>query len=130
MCFGSFSASSSHSFVCSCHTTPLACPQLHDCLSMFAEKEKLEDIEGYKCENCKKQTGAWKKLSVYKPPSVLILRLKRFSGGGLARFSRFSKNSARVSVDTGVRREQLVKMFFSSLAHVVGPYDLDGAFSG
>ncbi len=67
---------------------------------MFAEKEKLEDIEGYKCENCKKQTGAWKKLSVYKPPSVLILHLKRFSGGGLSRFSRFSKNSARVSFDT------------------------------
>ena len=73
---------------------------LHDCLSKFTEKEKLEDIEGYKCEKCKNQTGACKKLSIYKPPNVLILHLKRFSGGGLSRFSRFSKNSARVSFDT------------------------------
>jgi len=70
---------------------------LHDCLSKFTEKEKLEDIEGYKCEKCKKQSTACKKLTVYKMPRVVILHLKRFSGGGFSRFSRFSKNSARVS---------------------------------
>lgn len=75
--------------------------RLQDCLSKFTEKENLEDLAtGYKCEKCKKSGGgACKKLTIYKAPRVLILHLKRFSGngGGFSRFSRFSKNSARVS---------------------------------
>ena len=73
--------------------------RLKDCLTKFTEREDLEDVEGYKCEKCKWQRGACKKLTIYKAPKVLILHLKRFSGGGLSRFSRFSKNSARVSFD-------------------------------
>jgi ubiquitin carboxyl-terminal hydrolase 4/11/15 len=74
---------------------------LHDCLSKFTEKEKLEDdAEGYKCDKCKNQRRAYKKLTIYKAPPILILHLKRFSGGGgLSRFSRFSKNAAKVSFD-------------------------------
>lgn len=74
---------------------------VHDCLAKFTEKERLDKHEGYKCERCKETGAANKKLVIYAPPPVLILHLKRFSGGGLSRFSsRLSKNAARVGFDS------------------------------
>ena len=36
------------------------------------------EAEGYKCENCKKNTGLSKSLSIFRFPQVLVIHLKRF----------------------------------------------------
>ncbi|CAD7937557.1 unnamed protein product [Amoebophrya sp. A25] len=55
-----------------------------DCFRRFTEREQL-DVNDYRCENCKNSRKISKRLSIYKPPRVLVVHLKRFSH---SRFSR------------------------------------------
>jgi len=62
--------------------------ELTDCFRCFTEKENLD--ADYHCEACKARKGLTKRLTIYKPPRVLVVHLKRFSH---SRFSREKLNT-------------------------------------
>uniref|UniRef100_A0A6B2KZ39 Ubiquitin carboxyl-terminal hydrolase n=1 Tax=Arcella intermedia TaxID=1963864 RepID=A0A6B2KZ39_9EUKA len=39
---------------------------------------KIEQLNGYQCEKCQALVDAQKQLSIYQPPNILMLQLKRF----------------------------------------------------
>ena len=45
----------------------------------FSKEEKLDKENLYKCENCKKELEANKKIEIYHIPKILIIHLKRFN---------------------------------------------------
>ena len=45
----------------------------------FSKEEKLDKENKYKCENCKNELEANKKIEIYHIPKVLIIHLKRFN---------------------------------------------------
>jgi ubiquitin carboxyl-terminal hydrolase 8 len=51
---------------------------LKTCMSMFTSEEQLDPKNKWFCPDCKQDTQAYKKLGIWKLPSVLILHLKRF----------------------------------------------------
>jgi len=51
---------------------------LHQCLHLWSETEQLDDDNLWYCPRCKKHQRAWKQLSLYRAPSILIIHLKRF----------------------------------------------------
>ncbi|GMH76981.1 hypothetical protein TL16_g07255 [Triparma laevis f. inornata] len=51
---------------------------LVDCIRKFSVKEQLEETEMWYCSKCKKQVPAFKQLSIWKTPPILIIQLKRF----------------------------------------------------
>lgn len=48
---------------------------LADCLTVFQSEEELDS---YKCEKCKKEARAKKRLSIHRFPKNLVINLKRF----------------------------------------------------
>jgi len=52
------------------------------CLREFQALEELDQDEKINCEKCKRPTKSTKRLSIERPPQVLILHLKRFSNDG------------------------------------------------
>ena len=63
---------------------------LKDCFRKFTESEKLPS--DYKCDECKSRSCVSRRLSIYKPPRVLVLHLKRFA------FSAFSRGKLNTLV--------------------------------
>ena len=50
---------------------------LEQCLDQFQQEEQLTDFH-YECQNCKKNQGVIKQLTLNKCPNVLVFQLKRF----------------------------------------------------
>lgn len=48
---------------------------LYTSLDDFVESE---NVEGYKCENCKSKDTCMKKTTIWKAPEILVIQLKRF----------------------------------------------------
>jgi len=49
---------------------------LQECISRFCEPE---EVENYKCDKCKTEGKALKKMSIFQLPPKLIIQLKRFN---------------------------------------------------
>ena len=45
----------------------------------FSEEEKLDKDNLYRCENCREELEAKKKIEIYHLPQILIIQLKRFN---------------------------------------------------
>lgn len=56
---------------------------IEQCLQNFSIGETVS----YKCESCKVESTATKKMSIFRAPKKLIIQLKRFSSGNMSRFS-------------------------------------------
>ncbi|EJK44726.1 hypothetical protein THAOC_36712, partial [Thalassiosira oceanica] len=65
---------------------------LMDCIYKYCEREQLDDSEPWYCSKCKDHVRAWKKISVYRTPPILIIHLKRFHVS--------SETQLRVKIDT------------------------------
>eukprot|EP00003_Mantamonas_plastica_P012263 TRINITY_DN221_c0_g2_i4.p1 TRINITY_DN221_c0_g2~~TRINITY_DN221_c0_g2_i4.p1 ORF type:complete len:459 (+),score=162.20 TRINITY_DN221_c0_g2_i4:1305-2681(+) len=44
----------------------------------FQQYTHRETVEGYKCSGCKESVDAQKRTSIYKPPNILVVQMKRF----------------------------------------------------
>jgi len=56
------------------------CDSLQDCLRHYTAREMLDQGAAlYKCEKCRRQTRASKRLTIHRPPNVLAISLKRFN---------------------------------------------------
>ena len=53
--------------------------KLEKLFSEFSKEEKLDRDNLYKCEKCKEESEANKKIEIYHVPKVLIIHLKRFN---------------------------------------------------
>lgn len=51
---------------------------VEECLNNFIRIEEFDTDVGYKCETCDRVVSAQKQLTIYKPPPVLVLSLKKF----------------------------------------------------
>ena len=65
---------------------------LMDCLKEFCKEEKLDGDNKYNCERCDKKVNAIKKISIWEPPEILIIQLKRFKND----YYRTSKTNSKV----------------------------------
>ncbi|KAK1444592.1 ubiquitin carboxyl-terminal hydrolase like protein [Babesia gibsoni] len=57
--------------------------KLVDLLSAFVSPEILDNSNKYNCPSCKRQQRATKALSIYKPPRIMNIVLKRFEVGAM-----------------------------------------------
>lgn len=55
---------------------------LYDALEEYTRKETLDADNKWKCDGCKKRVCATKQLTIFRPPLILCIQLKRFSFGG------------------------------------------------
>ena len=53
--------------------------KLEKCIEEFSKEEKLDNDNLWKCDNCKKELEANKKIELYHIPKILIITLKRFN---------------------------------------------------
>ena len=60
-------------------------------LKMFTKKETLDKHNMYKCSGCSKRVCAVKQLTVFRPPLVLCIQLKRF------KYSSFGMRGGKVN---------------------------------
>merc|ERR1719295_1650709 len=59
-------------------------PSVRSALSHFTDPEILDEDNMYNCSKCKKKRRAIKQFTIFEPPNVLCIHLKRFEvGGGL-----------------------------------------------
>ena len=49
-----------------------------DCIAKYCEREQLDESDAWYCNQCKEHVRAWKQFSMYTPPPILIVHLKRF----------------------------------------------------
>eukprot|EP00501_MAST-03F_sp_TOSAG23-6_P002665 GSMAST32.ASY1.ANO1.2812.1 assembled CDS len=54
---------------------------LRDCLAKFSTQEQLGKNDQWYCSKCKKFKQAYKQLTIWKLPRILVLHLKRFQHG-------------------------------------------------
>jgi len=73
-------------------SNPISISTIQEGLSLFFEKEQLEEKEVYKCEVCKNSSCAVREFYLSKCPLTLALHLKRFSGSSYL----ISKSSIKV----------------------------------
>ncbi|WFD01715.1 ubiquitinyl hydrolase 1 [Malassezia obtusa] len=59
--------------------------QLDDCLDEFTRAEQLGEDDLWYCPSCKEFRQATKKFDLWKVPDILVVHLKRFSAGRMAR---------------------------------------------
>mgnify|MGYP000082206448 FL=1 len=52
---------------------------LRKCLTKFATREQLGEMDTWYCPGCKEHVQAFKKMDIWKLPPVLVFHLKRFS---------------------------------------------------
>jgi ubiquitin C-terminal hydrolase len=57
---------------------------LADCLNLFSAQEQLDGDNAWFCPKCKEHREAFKQVTLWTLPNVLVVHLKRFrqSGGG------------------------------------------------
>ncbi len=65
---------------------------LYDCFKLYCKPEVLDDSNKYKCHTCNKLVNATRELSIWEPPTILIIHLVRFTQYG----SRYVKNHTDV----------------------------------
>jgi ubiquitin carboxyl-terminal hydrolase 4/11/15 len=70
---------------------------LHQCLHLWSETEQLDDENLWYCPRCKKHQRAWKQLSLYRAPPILIIHLKRFQ------YTSWFRDKIDVSVEFPLR---------------------------
>ncbi|MCO5585236.1 hypothetical protein L7F22_039169 [Adiantum nelumboides] len=58
---------------------------IEDCLNEFTKEEQLGESDPWYCPNCKEFKQATKKFDLWKVPDILVVHLKRFSGGRISR---------------------------------------------
>jgi ubiquitin carboxyl-terminal hydrolase 4/11/15 len=51
---------------------------LHDCMTAFSSREQLGNDDAWYCPKCKKHVRAFKEMTLWRLPEVLIVHLKRF----------------------------------------------------
>mmetsp|Transcript_18225 Transcript_18225/g.47568 ORF Transcript_18225/g.47568 Transcript_18225/m.47568 type:complete len:1305 (-) Transcript_18225:193-4107(-) len=51
---------------------------LHKCFQTFSAGEKLNQLNAWRCTNCKQEVQAHKKMDIWMAPPILVLQLKRF----------------------------------------------------
>lgn len=56
---------------------------LYDCLNLYTGTETLQNDNKYKLENVNKYVDAKKQITIWRPPPVLIIQLKRFYNTGV-----------------------------------------------
>lgn len=49
-----------------------------DCIEKYCELEQLDESDMWYCNKCKEHVRAWKQVSLYRTPPILIVHLKRF----------------------------------------------------
>eukprot|EP00850_Spirogloea_muscicola_P007586 SM000038S14399 [mRNA] locus=s38:788482:790069:- [translate_table: standard] len=54
-----------------------------DCLDAFVAEERLDEDNAYLCSTCKSPQPATKRLSIFRPPRILVLHVKRISPVGV-----------------------------------------------
>lgn len=52
---------------------------IYECLESYSHKELLDTQNQWKCDGCKENTNAEKKIELWKTPEILIITLKRFN---------------------------------------------------
>lgn len=52
---------------------------LYDCIHAFQQMETLDDENRWRCDHCKEEVNAEKKIELWKLPPFLIISLKRFN---------------------------------------------------
>eukprot|EP00484_Ammonia_sp_Unknown_P020975 CAMPEP_0197031480 /NCGR_PEP_ID=MMETSP1384-20130603/10476_1 /TAXON_ID=29189 /ORGANISM="Ammonia sp." /LENGTH=986 /DNA_ID=CAMNT_0042461013 /DNA_START=30 /DNA_END=2990 /DNA_ORIENTATION=+ len=62
-------------------------PSVRTAFKHFTDPEILDDDNKYRCDNCKKKRKAIKQFTIFEPPNVLVVHLKRFECGGGGLFS-------------------------------------------
>lgn len=67
---------------------------LFDCIDLFGKRHQLNEREMWYCRECKKHVQAWRQLSIYRTPPILIIHLKRYQYDFVPR--RRSKDSTLV----------------------------------
>ena len=72
-----------------------SCHSLSSAFNEFTRKETLDSQNRWKCSGCKKRVCATKQLTVFRPPLVLCVQLKRFTFGGS--FSGFHGGGKKIS---------------------------------
>lgn len=76
---------------------------IHQALQSFTRPERLSEDNLYNCSRCKKKVVALKQLSIFKPPAVLVVHLKRFQfagafGGKINKVSSSSDNARMLTL--------------------------------
>ena len=56
--------------------------KLTECLRSFEQVDKLDEDNKWECGGCHKKVCATKRMGIYRCAKILIIHLKRFSGGG------------------------------------------------
>lgn len=88
---------------------------LEDCLREFERTEKLEVGNEWRCPKCKDFKLAYKSMSLYKTPKILILHLKRFkakSSYAKSKIGSLIKFPSELSLDGYVINKTLPEAYF------------------
>jgi hypothetical protein len=65
---------------------------LNDCMTAFSSREQLGDDDAWYCPKCKKHVRAYKEMTLWRLPEILIVHLKRFKVTGYnSMYSNVSK---------------------------------------
>lgn len=78
---------------------------LNDCLERFSNQEQLSEDNKWRCPTCKAEVQAYKKMSVWKLPPVLIVHLKRFQhqrGGFAGGYGYYGSSASRGKIEAKV----------------------------
>eukprot|EP01083_Nonionella_stella_P098959 278348_1 len=62
-------------------------PSVRSAFKHFTDPEILDDDNKYQCDHCKKKRRAIKQFTIFEPPNILVIHLKRFECGGGGLFS-------------------------------------------
>lgn len=69
----------SHSYDPFCMITlPIGEDNIYDCFNKFTQPEQLNNDNQWKCDNCHQYCNVSKQITIWKPPQILIIVLKRF----------------------------------------------------
>ena len=72
---------SSHTYdpFCTITVPIVGCGRLEETLDLFTQVEQLDDNNKWKCDTCKKDVNARKRLTIWMTPNILVITLKRFN---------------------------------------------------
>jgi len=95
---------------------------LGGCLKEFIKEEILED---FFCKKCQKKTRSYKKMTIVKPPEVLVIQLKRFE------YDKSSKKKEKIeeSMKFPVRDLNLSEYLHENVKGKSVTYDLFGVIN-